>query len=59
MEKGQQNAVKGIILLGIVSMIAGIALLYWGKTLIGISGTTVGAGLALTNYKKINKLKDE
>jgi len=55
MDKGQLNAIKGMILLGIVTMIAGIALLYWGETLLGASGTIVGAGLALTNYKKNNK----
>lgn len=42
---------------GILALLAGIVLLFTGQTLIGISGSIVGAGLAIQSIKTIKEIK--
>lgn len=42
---------------GILALLAGIVLLFTGQPLMGISGSIVGAGLAIQNIKTIKEIK--
>jgi len=53
MEKPNTNSDKLFLGFGILTIISGIALIFEEQYLIGISGSIVGLGLALQNFKKI------
>ena len=58
MKNKNLNTAKMTATFGILALIAGIILLFMGEKLMGISGSIVGAGLALKSFKTIRELKN-
>ncbi|MFV1885502.1 MAG: hypothetical protein ACMZ7B_13515 [Balneola sp.] len=59
MENKKLNTAKMTATFGVLALIAGIVLLFMGEKLMGISGSIVGAGLALKSFKTIKELSNE
>ncbi len=58
MDKKKLSMAKTHATFGVISMLAGITLIFMGKTFIGISGAIVGAGLAIKGFKTIKESKN-
>ena len=58
MENKNLNTAKMTATFGIIALLAGISLIFMGQTLIGISGSIVGGGLALKGFKTIKEIKN-
>lgn len=58
MENEKLTSAKTMATFGIITSLAGITLVFMGQILIGVSGSIVGAGLALKGFKTIKKVKN-
>jgi hypothetical protein len=58
MDKKQLDTAKIHVTFGTIALIAGIALIFMGQKLMGISGAIVGAGLAFKGLKTIKESKN-
>lgn len=59
MKDTKASSEKLFIVLGIITVISGIALMLQKQYLIGTSGSIVGVGLVLQNWKKIKEKNSE
>ncbi len=59
MEKKKMNYAKVNIAFGILAVLGGIALMFLGQFIMGISGAVVGAIVAISNLSSMKETNDK